>query len=105
MNEKQAFSPEFYKQTRAGMTASLSRIESLFRFTLTIPVPVFSWVLTQGYGLDTQGQEVITCLKLPRELLKISWYIPPFITTVGIIIISSVFSHIIQIGIFLKNMR
>lgn len=103
MNEKQSFSLEIYKQTRAEMTGSLSRIESLLKYTLAIPALVFSWILTQGYGLDTQGQEVITCLKLPRELLSISWYIPPVVIVLGFANIIAVYIRISELDCSLKK--
>src|SRR6266702_4586599 len=65
-----------YTQIRAEAVSLLTRIESLFRYSLIVTATVYAWLIVHTVGL--LGPSVgVTCLKLPAQLLKYGWWIPP----------------------------
>jgi len=74
--EQHEFHMEEYRQIRAECMATLSRIETLFRYSLIVLATVFSWLMVNSLGVSEQSVAV-ACLKQPKVRLLFAWMIPP----------------------------
>ena len=80
--DNEAFQLEEYKQLRTEVTALLSRIELLFRYSIIVAATVLAWLLSNSLGASTVTQ---ACLKLPSVIAQLGWFIPPaFILFAGL---------------------
>lgn len=97
--QKHSFNVESYKQIRAEVAILLGRIETLFRYSLVVIASVFSWLVSQSFGLTDLGE---TCLKLPVAALFPAWLIPPAFVVLSGVITLATYIRILQMGEYLK---
>lgn len=100
--EHRGFALESYKQVRSEASVLLARIENLFRNALLVSATVFAWVLSQAFG-TTGTDKVIACLKLPKDALRLAWWIPfAFVVLSGVIVLIT-HVRVLQMGQFLRR--
>ena len=96
--DRNAFHLEEYRQIRTEIATLLARIENLFRYSLVVAAAIYSWLIVQSVGLDQGGR---VCLKLPVDLLRPGWLIPPvFILLAGALAFSA-YWRVRQMGVYL----
>lgn len=80
--EARTFHLEEYRQLRAEVIGLLSRIETLFRYSLVVFASVFAWLVVNSFSVS---EALVVCLKLPRLVLVFGWLIPPaFVACAGL---------------------
>mgnify|MGYP000706344216 CR=1 FL=1 len=80
--DARAFHMEEYRQLRAEVIGLLSRIETLFRYSLVVFASVFAWLVVNSFGVS---ESMKVCVKLPRPVLAFGWLIPPaFVVCAGL---------------------
>lgn len=72
--DARAFHLEEYRQLRAEVIGLLSRIETLFRYSLVVFASVFAWLVVNSFSIS---EAMVVCVKLPKLVLTFGWLIPP----------------------------
>lgn len=98
-----AFGLECYKQIRAEVTVLLARIENLFRYSLLVSAGVFSWLLTQGFGLATVANKVVPCTKLPVTAMHVAWCLPAAFILLSALLTLAAHIRVMQMSGFLEQ--
>ena len=98
---QQEFHAEEYKQIRTEVGLLLARVENLFRYSFIVTAIIYAWLITQSVGLS--GSDV--CLKLPVELLRPGWFVPPAFVFLTGLLAAAAYWRINQMGSYLKDLE
>ena len=97
-----AFHTEEYKQIRTEVGVLLVRVENLFKYSLIVTATIYAWLITQSVGL-TKSNDI--CLKLPVELLRPGWLIPPVFVVLSGLLAFAAYWRVNQMGTYLKTLE
>ena len=101
-HETEAFHVEEYRQIRTEVVGLLTRIESLFRYSIVASVTVFAWLISTGMGATSASE---ACLKLPVPLVLLGWIIPPLFVLFCGSMAGTTMIRVVQMGEYLRNLE
>jgi hypothetical protein len=101
-HDAEAFHLEEYKQIRSEVVGLLTRIESLFRYSIIASVAVFAWLLSSGMGAASATE---ACLKLPVSLLWVGWLIPPLFIVLCGAMAGTTMVRVVEMGSYLHRLE
>ena len=100
---QRTFHSEEYKQIRAEVIGLLTRIESLFRYSIIVVASVSAWLVSNSIGIA--GVPAEACLKLPRVLITLGWLISPtFVVGAGLMAVVT-YKRVNAMGEYLKKLE
>lgn len=100
-DHQREFHMEEFRQLKMEITALLSRIGYLFRYSLISSAIIYSWLVTQATHFSSAGP----CLTLPKDLVIYSLWIPPIFVLLSGVIASLTFSHVHVVGSYIKTVE
>lgn len=93
---------EEYKQIRAEVGVLLARVENILRYSLIVTATIYAWLIVQSVGLTHEGR---ACLKLPGELMRPGWFIPPVFVLLAAASAFATYWRIKQMGDYLRKIE
>jgi hypothetical protein len=102
MNDNERnFHMEEFKQLKTEVYSFGNSAISLVQYTLLGTVVIFSWLITQGLGIESS----VACLKIPLEILTFSWYIPSGFSIMAAFGAIILLYRVLQLGSYLKELE
>ena len=89
---------------RTEVLSLLSRIENLFRYSMIVTATVYAWLVGTAFGLGGLATNV-ACLKLPRQILLVGWWIPPGFVVLSGILAASSYWRVFVMGSYLRRIE
>ena len=103
MDETQnAFHMEEYKQIKGEVSGLLARVENLFKYSLVVTATIYAWLIVKSVGLTDKSA---ICIKLPIELLRPGWLIPPVFIALSGLLAFAAYWRVNQMGAYLKSIE
>lgn len=102
--EQRTFHEEEYRQLRQEILSLLDRIQNLFRYSLIVSATVYAWLTATAFGLAGVGADR-ACLKIPRAILLVGWWIPPAFVVLAALLAASSFWRVYVMGTYLQRIE